>query len=191
MDSELHNQLRQATRQCHHALDHHRLLLPLLGAEVTVVEYGNALAALHGIYARSEAAVFTYLQQCPGLFDYRSRRKLPALASDLSALGRAPVPMNPACPSLDSTGALFGTLYTLEGSTLGGQYIARHLPPRFPLRFYTVYGDQTARRWGEFLQIANARCPRSEYETAAAAAVALFVAIKAHLDNCQRYFAQT
>lgn len=142
------------------------------------------------MYARSEAAVLTYLQQYPHLFDYLSRRKLPAMESDLSALGRSPVPMNTACPSVDSVGALFGTLYTLEGSTLGGQFIAHRLPRHFPRRFYTVYGNQARLRWDEFLRLADAQCPRSNYETAAATACALFVSFKQHLDDSQGYFGQ-
>ena len=185
--SELQHRLRQATMQCHQALEQHPLLLSLLGSKVSVIQYGNALAALHGIYAQSEAAIFGYLQKCPGLFDYRLRRKLPALESDLSALGRTPVPMKTACPCLDSAGVLFGTLYTLEGSTLGGQFIASKLPPDFPLAFFTVYGEQTRQRWDEFLHLAEARCPPSGYDLAAATALRLFTTIKDHLDDSQQY----
>lgn len=185
--SELHHRLRQATMQCHQAVEQHPLLMSLLGSKVGFIQYGNALAALHGIYAQSEAAIFSYIQKCPGLFDYRSRRKLPALESDLSALKRSPVPMKTACPLLDSAGALFGTLYTLEGSTLGGQFIASKLPPDLPLAFFTVYGEQTRQRWDEFLRLAEARCPPSEYELAAATAFRLFAIIKDHLDDSQQY----
>jgi heme oxygenase len=107
---------------------------------------------------------------------------------DLSAIGRSPVPMSTGCPDVDSVGALFGALYTLEGATLGGQLIAHKLPPNFPLRFFALYGDQTRQRWDEFLGLAVAECPRSEYETAAATAVALFGAFKKHLDDSQRHF---
>jgi heme oxygenase len=186
IDSELHDRLRRATMQSHQALEQHPLLLSLLGSKVSLIQYGNALAALHGIYAQSEAAIFAYLQKHPGLFDYFSRRKLPALESDLSALKRSPVPIQAACPSLDSAGALFGALYTLEGSTLGGHFIARKLPPSFPLMFFTVYGEQTRQRWDEFLQFAQARCPPSEYELAAATASRLLVSIRNHFDDSQR-----
>lgn len=186
IDSELHDRLRRATMQSHHTLEQHPLLLSLLDPTVSLIQYGNALAALHGIYAQSEEAIFAYLRKHPGLFDYFSRRKLPALESDLSTLKRAPVPIRTACPSLDTAGALFGALYTLEGSTLGGQFIARKLPPSFPLAFFTVYGEQTRQRWDEFLQLAMARCPPSEYELAAATACGLFVTIKNHFDEAQR-----
>ncbi len=185
--STLHQRLRQATKEPHHALDHHPILCALLKPDVSLIQYGNALAALHGIYAQTEAAILAYLQGHPDLFDYFSRRELPALEADLAALHRAPHPISQACASLDSIGALFGTLYTLEGATLGGQFIAGKLrlalPAHCPLQFYTVYGDQSRQRWNEFLHIADARCPPSDYETAAATAVALFETIGAHLDE--------
>lgn len=189
----LHHRLRQATKACHHALDHHPLLSSLLGSTPSLVQYGDALSALHGIYAQSEAAIFFYLRQHPALFDYRSRRKLSAMEADLAALGRTPMPMQRACPAVDSCGALFGTLYTLEGSTLGGQFIANHLrratATTFPLRFYTVYGDQARQRWDQFLHCAEALCPQSEYQTAATTAAGLFETIKQHLDDCQHRLA--
>ncbi|MES2264445.1 MAG: biliverdin-producing heme oxygenase [Pseudomonadota bacterium] len=189
-DSALHRRLRQATTNCHRELDRQPLLSRLRDSNVTLVQYGNALAALHGIYLRSEAAILAYLQADPSLFDYQSRRKVPALESDLSSLGRSPVPLNTAGPELNSVGALVGTLYTLEGSMLGGQFIARTLPPRFPRHFYTVYGEQTGRRWEEFLMFADAACPTSAYETAATTAIALFASLKQQLDDAQRCFEQ-
>jgi len=48
-DPALHRHLRQATKQPHHVLDHHPLLAPLLRKELSVMQYGNALAALHGV----------------------------------------------------------------------------------------------------------------------------------------------
>ena len=147
---------------------------------------------MHGIYAQSEAVVFRYLGNDPSLFDYSSRRKLPALEADLAALRRLPIPMNTGCPAIDTSGALFGMLYVLEGSTLGGQFIARkllqHVSPPFPLQFYTLYGDKTQQLWLEFLQCANRQCPIAEYDAAVAAAVTLFTTIKMHLDDSQRYF---
>lgn len=188
----LHAQLRLATTACHHVLESHPLLSCLLGNQPSRRQYGNTLAALHGIYAQAEAVVLQYLQNNPHLFDYASHRKLWALEADLAALGRLPVPMNMNFPTLETSGALFGTLYVLEGSTLGGQFIARkllqHVSPAFPLQFYTLYGDKTQQRWREFLQCANERCPVKEYDAAAAAAVELFMAFKTHLDDSQRYF---
>lgn len=123
--SQLHRVLRDATKLSHHALDRHPLLAPLLTRELTVMQYGAALAALHGVYAQAEDVCLSFLDEHPGLFDYRSRRKLPALELDLAELGRTGVPSRMEFTAPQNIGALIGILYTIEGSTHGGQFIAQ------------------------------------------------------------------
>ena len=184
--SELHWRLRQATKHTHHQLDHHPMLAALLRPDLTAAQYGNVLAAMHGFYTLVETHIIAYLDRRPGLFDYRARLKLPALESDLDALGRAPLAAATDFPGPTSMAALIGTLYTLEGSAMGGRVIARVVREtsdgRLPMRFFSGYGELTSQRWDEFLAFADAHCPPSEYEVAAAAAVAVFSAINAHLD---------
>lgn len=185
--SALHCRLREATRAPHHTLDHHPLLAPLLDPRLSVAEYGNALAALYGAYAPAEAWILAFLERHPGLFDYRSRRKLPALEADLAALGRSAPDTRADVVAESNIGSLIGILYTLEGSTLGGQVIASKLMrlggAELPLRFFGGYGEASRQRWEEFLRFADTACPPGEYEAAASAAVALFGAFKNHLDR--------
>ncbi len=185
--SELHRQLRMATKLPHHSLDHHPVLAPLLRPDLSVIQYGDALAALHGIYAQAEAWIFDFLAQNPGLFDYRPRRKLPALAADLAALGRSPVRFCGKFSPAPGIGALIGILYTLEGSSQGGQFIARNLRAlhdgKLPIEFFSGAGDRSRENWEGFLRFAETACPRSEYAAAADTAAALFRAIRDHLDR--------
>jgi heme oxygenase len=187
--SELHNRLRQATKAHHHDLDHHPLLTPLIKPDLGITAYGNALSALHGVYAVAEDWILDYLGRHPGMFDYTSRRKLPALTSDLATLGRTPIPTRIDFVAEPRIGALVGILYTIEGSTQGGQFIAQNLRKidavRWPMRFFAGYGDLSRQRWDEFLRFAEVDCPREDYELAASTAVSLFRAIKHHLDNAQ------
>lgn len=183
--AELHLSLRQATKQAHHVLDRHPLLAPLLMSAVSAKQYGNALTALHGVYDWAERWVDRYLDQYPGEFDYATRRKLPALEADLAALGRHATlaRLNLVIPL--RLGSLVGILYTIEGSTMGAQVIARRLrqfAPELPLRFYSGYGDQSRQKWDAFLHFAQTSCPNSEQPAALAASVGLFEAIKTHLD---------
>ena len=187
----LHERLREATRAPHRLLDHHPLLAPLVRAEVAPAQYGAALAALHGVHAPLEAAITAFLERHPGLMDYAPRRKLPALQADLSALGwppdRTPVAADLRDLVLSSLPQLVGILYTLEGSTLGARVMSNHLRTQvasrnFPQRFLSVYGDSTDARWAEFLAWAEQHCPEDQYATAEQAAVALFDAIRHHLD---------
>jgi heme oxygenase len=87
------------------------------------------------------------------------RRKLAALRADLMALGLTPAAID-ALPvrgfaGPPSTGAGLGWLYVLEGATLGGAVIARHLSreqavPPAALSFHTLYGRQLGVRWRAF-----------------------------------------
>jgi heme oxygenase len=51
---------------------------------------------------------------------------------------------------------LAGTLYAIEGATLGGQVIARHVEINRGFtsltgaRFFIGYGAETAQRWNDF-----------------------------------------
>ncbi|MBC7416302.1 MAG: biliverdin-producing heme oxygenase [Herminiimonas sp.] len=187
--SAFHRRLREVVKVPHHVLDHHPLMAALLKDGVSHDDYGNALAALRGVIALTEAEILRYLGQHPGLFDYASRIKLPALDADLAELQRPPTAPPAAGRRIRNHGELFGTLYTLEGATLGGQFIARHLrkshPDDLPLRFYLIYGDAVRDRWRAFLDAAQMHCLPAEFPAAAAAAVALFEAIGAHLDRQQ------
>ncbi len=184
--SQLHRLLRDATQLPHRALDRHPLLAPLLTRELTVLQYGAALAALHGVYAEVEDLIMAFLDQHPGLFDYRSRRKLPALELDLAELGRTGVPARMKFTAPQNVGALIGLLYTIEGSTHGGQFIARSVQQlhggNLPLRFFTGYGARTSQSWKDFLAFAAGSCPPAEFAAAMSTAGLLFQAIKDHLD---------
>jgi heme oxygenase len=185
--SELPQQLRQATKLPHHALDHHPVLAPLLKPDLSRVQYGNALAALHGVYQYAESWILAFLDQNPGVFDYAARRKLPALQADLHSLQRTPLPLAWDFQAPKTLGALIGILYPLEGSTLGGQYIARHLSqlpgPRLPTRFFTGYGELTPQRWDEFIRFVDTQSSPGDYADATATACSLFGAIRTHLDG--------
>lgn len=184
--SPLHSLLRQATKHAHHALDHHPILAPLIKPGLDASQYGNALASLHGIYKQLETWILDFLAQHQYQFNYRDRLKLPALEADLAALGRTPLPICQSLPIAQDIGGLIGILYTVEGSTQGGQVIARVIRQNtvedLPLSFFSGYGTQSRQRWEEFLLFADLVCPKSEYETAQAAAVSTFEAIKNHLD---------
>jgi heme oxygenase (biliverdin-IX-beta and delta-forming) len=185
--SALHSELRAATKTPHHLLDHHPVLAALVRADLRIDQYGHALAALHGVHQAAEAWIFRFLQRHPCPFDFATRSKLPALEADLAALGRAPIPLVDTLNVPFAMGSFIGILYTLEGSTLGGQFIARQLSQwhgaSLPMQFFNGYGALTRQRWNEFLEFAETACPVDEYDLASAAAVAMFDTIRRHLDQ--------
>jgi heme oxygenase len=185
--STLQYRLRKATKRLHHILDHHPVLAPLVRPNLTVIEYGNALEALHGVQVQAEAGILAFLEKYPGLFDYESRRKLPALESDLAALGRTPIRLETEFSIPESVAALVGVLYTIEGSANGGQVIARllrELPfENLPMAFFSGYGSLSRQRWDEFFEFAETNCrDEDDREIAVMAATQTFDAIKRHMD---------
>jgi heme oxygenase len=146
--------LREETRTQHEALDD---ALELTSHEWTVGDYTRLLERFHGLHAPLEEA----LGQRDDLgLDFESRRKLPALERDLRALGGEAVPPRAdGLPRLDSRAAALGCLYVLEGSTLGGQILARHfadalgLTPERGLSYHSGYGAETGQRWKEVQQL--------------------------------------
>jgi heme oxygenase len=84
------------------------------------------------------------------------REKRGLLARDLRHLGSEPTRL-PICPMLPELGDLdraMGCAYVLEGSTLGGRYISRHVQARLgremPREFLECYGSKTGERWRAF-----------------------------------------
>ncbi|MBX2987338.1 MAG: biliverdin-producing heme oxygenase [Bdellovibrionaceae bacterium] len=89
-------------------------------------------------------------------FYLRDRRKTPWLLSDLEFLPVSAAPDVADVDWLNSSAKVWGVLYVLEGSTLGGQLISRHLQkkrniPEAALRFFESYGPRTGAMWTAFL----------------------------------------
>ncbi|MDP1525307.1 MAG: biliverdin-producing heme oxygenase [Rhodocyclaceae bacterium] len=185
--SPLHQALRQATREAHHALDHHPVLAPLAQPTLTRADYGRALQGLHALHAYAEPAILGFLARHNLAFDYQPRCKLAALEQDLDALGLAPPDEAMRLDAVERPGQLIGLLYTVEGSTLGGHFLVRRIRQShgddLPTRFLGGYGDQTESRWSEFWCFANVYCPEAEMASAQTYAVATFTALKARLDR--------
>jgi heme oxygenase len=85
------------------------------------------------------------------------RFKLPLLIRDLQALGCADpsaLPLCEASPEWRGAAEAIGAAYVLEGSTLGGNVISRHIQQRFgadvPRAFLECYGPSTGEHWRAF-----------------------------------------
>lgn len=69
------------------------------------------------------------------------------------------LPLCDDLPRLDTLAECFGCLYVLEGSTLGGQFIIRHVQQVLGVtvetggRFFQGYGDKTGEMWHDFRSV--------------------------------------
>ncbi len=144
--------LRDRTSDAHHRMEQ---ALALLDGALSEARFRRVLERFRGFHVAWEPALH-------GREDLRAvaggRRRLALLDEDLRRLGLTPrqiggLPICTAASALCGTrAAALGSLYVMEGSTLGGQVIARALTgetwvPAGGLSYFTPYGDQTGRMW--------------------------------------------
>ena len=154
MVATIHAQLRSATRDVHLELERH---LALLREDLSLVRYMRIIALFYGFYRPMEAGLQRLKTLVPEhRFPLRARTEL--LKRDLLALGWevqaiAELPTCTDLPDLRAPEHFAGCLYVLEGASLGGQVITRHLRQRLELTeyggtaFFAGDGASTAARW--------------------------------------------
>ena len=174
--------LKTATAQYHARVE---AAMPSLAELATPEGYAAALRALHAFHAAWEPAVW----RAPGLaaagLDEAARRKLPLLEQDLHALAIEPCAARPPAPRVPDAHAALGALYVLEGATLGGRVIHRHvagplgLTPERGGAYYHGYGSDTGARWKELgAAIARHVAAHGGEARVVAGAVACFAALE-------------
>lgn len=168
----LHAQLRSATAAAHVALENS---LDLLRPPLERERFLRLLQRWQAFHATWQPALASWLP--PAITAPRDR--LPALAHDIHALGGVrvdgvPVDLCTPAPALCETrAAALGSLYVIEGATLGGRIVSRALAeaPWLPpggLRSFEPYGSDFGLRWRETLDfIARAGEPPEEIVDAA------------------------
>ena len=176
--------LRKATERQHRKVEKDLALLrPTLTLTLTLSDYVALLKRFYGFHRVWEPQVATQLAaELPDLFP--PRRKLQNLEADLRYFGCAADDLLglASCvnlPPLESVGSALGSLYVIEGSTLGGRILTRHFAghlgvrPEAGCRFFSGYGERTGSMWSEFGELMETRWP-SEDEDMLQAAVATF-----------------
>jgi heme oxygenase (biliverdin-IX-beta and delta-forming) len=161
-------QLKAATRPHHEAMERDPLSRSLLAPAISRADYLQVLQVYLGFYAPLEAVLFSRPEWAQLGFATERRHKTPLLLRDLRALGASTtsatdVPHCTDLPPITSLGAALGCMYVLEGATLGGQLIARHLgatlglTPERGSAFFNSYGAELGPRWKEFRALLEAQ----------------------------------
>lgn len=167
--------LRTKTADCHAALE---ASLDVFHRVRSDGDYRELLREFYTLYEPLEERLAQAADWPAKGWDFEARRKTPWLRDDLRAVGVDETEMAGweragALPALNEFGAALGCLYVLEGSTLGGQVIARELldPKGITAerggKFFRAYGEQTGQRWREFGQWAEAQAALAPLEPAA------------------------
>ena len=151
----LWTQLRESTRDAHAQAE--ASLAPLAQPD-SLTRYVALLCVLWGFQAPLERLLAH--QELPSAVDWPARRRLGALAADLTDLGvtGASLPEAAGLPALAGPGAVWGALYVSEGATLGGRVLRRQVQARLgpvPVRFLDGRGDRTQPMWRDLGRLAD------------------------------------
>lgn len=134
-------------------------MLPLLDPALTRDAYRGVLAAFLGFYRPLERALWRHAPALAAIGLHAAERvKTPLLEHDLRALGASDAAIGAAreCAPLPDVGDLaraVGSLYVLEGATLGGRVIARHVARSIGVgeanggAFFAAYGERVGAMW--------------------------------------------
>ena len=152
------NRLKQATQTRHAALESRSILLD---PSLSFTAYRNCLLRFFGYYAPLELLLLGANRWSDAGLAHTAWQKAPLLAQDLLTLGDTPDQLEqaPKCqslPDLSTTARVFGCLYVIEGATLGGQIVTRHLVDTLAVTaqcggaFFRGYGEHTGSRWKAF-----------------------------------------
>ncbi|NGM38289.1 biliverdin-producing heme oxygenase [Methylobacterium sp. DB0501] len=154
--TDILERLRAETREAHEAIERD---LAWESRVTTRDGYRALLARFWGLHVVLEPALADVLDD-PTFFD--PRRRLGHLAADLRLLGLddAAIEALPRASMIlpSNRDQAFGALYVLEGSTLGGQVIAKQigrqlgLSPDHGCRYYAAHGRETGPMWKRFRQ---------------------------------------
>ncbi|KAA0989902.1 biliverdin-producing heme oxygenase [Dyadobacter aurulentus] len=152
--------LRKETAESHQNLEDNPLSKALLDPDVTLADYQAYLSKLYGVTVVCEKQVFPELASV--LPDLSERYKAHLIEKDLLATGLTDAQIQ-ALPvhhfHFSRRSEAIGIMYVLEGSTLGGKIIYKHIheklgfTPESGAAYFWGYGTQTGTLWKSFVSI--------------------------------------
>ena len=153
--------LKKYTYEAHAITE--KTLIPKLTSIKNYDEYASVLKMFYGFFHPLEKTIRQYISK-EILSDINERRNSRFIVTDLSSIGH-PVQELSICndlPKINSSLDALGSMYVLEGSTLGGRMISRMLMKnslvRFDesnLHFFNGYQENTGSKWKYFLSVLN------------------------------------
>ncbi len=162
-EEQFFKKLKEETAPMHRQLEQSPLSMNLMSEQVNIQQYAAYLAAMKEVIEFTEAQLFPVISEI--IQDTEERRKLFSIQADLKALSnQAVIPSYPAFIPFTlpvSPAFALGVVYVVEGSTLGGRVILKHLQQRWSgwsdgAAFFTGYGEHTGRLWKSFLNTFSA-----------------------------------
>lgn len=178
--------LRAETRPYHDAVEQNPFNQALTAGTVTAADTARFLTGMYGFVQPYEAQLRAHAAEFGPAWELERRYRAPLILEDLARLGHATVPpLCPTLPPLDTRPQLLGAMYVMEGSTLGGQVIARMLAKAGieARAYFSGYGDQTGPLWKSFCQQLDEATTTADTETTLASAIHTFQTLSGWLNH--------
>lgn len=159
--------LKEQTKQQHDDTEAKLQSQKIFDKSYTLDDYKKLLIHNYKLISRYEPQIQEQLKGYPELkLDLRS--KVDALKIDLNNLNIETQP-EALTQNLENEAEAFGALYVMEGSTLGGNVIAKQLKrnPEFEnieFNYFGVYGENTGPFWQEFKSIIDEKITEEQYD---------------------------
>jgi heme oxygenase len=189
--------LRQATRPEHESTES---TVSLMDSALTCADYVRALQQMYGAIRTWDDWAAKHVPPAHASLLQGRRRSL-LLEADLAHLGAS----TPLLSSDDDEAlsaylhgdaaereaAFLGAMYVIEGSTLGGQYIAKHVEQTLGLEpgcgnaYFRSYGDRTGAMWNSFKAVL-AEVPDAQTELVVSSAKRMFMFFASHMTDTAR-----
>ncbi|GAA4003793.1 biliverdin-producing heme oxygenase [Hymenobacter fastidiosus] len=161
--------LRRATRPYHDEVEQNPFNQALTAGTVTAAATARFLSRMYGFVQPYEAELRAQAAHFGPAWELDQRYRAPLILADLAQLGSpAGPPLCPALPPLGTRPQLLGAMYVLEGSSLGGQVIARQLAQAgiAGRSYFGGRAERTGPLWKAFCQQLEAAATTAETQAA-------------------------
>lgn len=178
------SRLRLETRPFHDAVEANAFNQGLTAGRVTAAQTAQFLSRMYGFVQPYEAALRRHAAEFGPEWQLEQRFRAPLILNDLTRLGySAAPPLCPTLPALATRAQLLGAMYVLEGSTLGGQVIARQLAAADVAgrTFFAGRAERTGPLWKQFTQLLTEAAAAEDADAIVASAILTFQTLAAWL----------
>ena len=186
-------ELKQYTQENHQQLE--KVMVKEMRKIISELDYIVLLRIFYGYFAGLEVKIAKFVDENE-LNDYPKRRKTSLLCRDLISLGSSlpSIAADEELPSINNLLQAFGALYVMEGSTLGGPYIANMIKEQLQradlasFSFFEGYKEENVQMWESFKTTLDAHSTsQDDLQTILKASDETFVKFKLWFEKQENY----
>lgn len=149
--------LKERTGIYHEEVEKIMYARDIFNKSILVKHYKSLIEINYVFHALIEEKSFASLSpKTKEILSVENRRKLPALKKDIELLQLSSI-VDSYDFNISNEDEALGTMYVMEGATLGGNVIKKHLQQidefrNIPFHYYGIYGNEIGNQWKIFIQ---------------------------------------